>query len=150
MILLNNQNEFLFQLRDNNYNVIEPGRWALFGGGIEKGETSLEGAKREIAEEIPDCFVKDMVFIERGYAEIKNLRLGKYWINRTNKPKNPHNSISELYIFKAIINEKLDYINQKITEGERAGYFSLEQFEGIKLDPFAKNFIYHYKNKIFH
>jgi len=41
----------LMQLRDDFPGVAGPGMWSLFGGGVEAGESLLEAALREFAEE---------------------------------------------------------------------------------------------------
>lgn len=41
----------LCQLRDDFEHVSMPGRWCLFGGGVEPGETLTEAALREFEEE---------------------------------------------------------------------------------------------------
>lgn len=45
-------NKVLMQLRDSKEGIIFPGHWAFFGGSINKGETPLEAAFRELDEEI--------------------------------------------------------------------------------------------------
>ena len=44
--------KFLCQLRDDVPNISYPGRWALFGGHIEPGETPEVALLRELKEEI--------------------------------------------------------------------------------------------------
>jgi len=149
IILINDKKEFLFQLRDNNSKIVYPGGWSLFGGGIKNGEEILMGLEREINEEIPDCLVEDIKFVGKGYVEIKDLNLANYWINEENKSGNFNNFVKEVHVFKGRINEKIDLINKKITEGQKAGYFKLDQFESIGLDNFVKSFIYQNKYKIF-
>ena len=41
----------LLQLRDDIPGMAYPGRWSLFGGGVEPGETLRAAAVREVAEE---------------------------------------------------------------------------------------------------
>ncbi|MCU0569219.1 MAG: NUDIX hydrolase [Oculatellaceae cyanobacterium Prado106] len=50
-ILQQNQ-QFLMQLRDNIPNIVYPGYWAFFGGHLEPGETPEVGVRRELLEEI--------------------------------------------------------------------------------------------------
>jgi 8-oxo-dGTP pyrophosphatase MutT (NUDIX family) len=43
---------FLFQLRDDDPNIVMPGRWGLFGGHVEDGEGFDHAILRELAEEL--------------------------------------------------------------------------------------------------
>jgi 8-oxo-dGTP pyrophosphatase MutT (NUDIX family) len=127
IVLINNKNNFLLQLRDENPNIICPGQWGLFGGGVEKNEKPLEGLLREVGEEIPDCKVFDIQFLKSFFYTPLN---------------------HKVYIFKGIINEEIDYINKKLTEGQRAEFFDFYELENIKFSPVEKNFIYENKNLI--
>ena len=49
--LLNSKGKILVQKRNENLKR-NPGKWAFTGGAVDTGETSLEGAIREIKEEI--------------------------------------------------------------------------------------------------
>jgi 8-oxo-dGTP diphosphatase len=49
VIILNKAGQILLQKRDEEP---ELGKWVLFGGGVESGETEIEAAKREIKEEL--------------------------------------------------------------------------------------------------
>lgn len=149
IILINNEREFLFQLRDNNPGIVHPGKWSLFGGGIKNGEKILTGLDREIKEEIPDCLVESIKFLGKGYVEIKDMKIINYWIDKENKSVNFNDFVREIQVFKGRINEEIDFINRKIAEGQKAGYFKLNQFESIELDPFTKDFVYKNKDKIF-
>ncbi len=51
-VLLHPDGRVLLQLRDDKPGIVEPGKWSLFGGGLDVGETPAEGMRREIAEEI--------------------------------------------------------------------------------------------------
>lgn len=53
-ILQQDQN-FLMQLRDDNPNILYPGHWAFFGGHLDPGETPEVGVRRELLEEIGYC-----------------------------------------------------------------------------------------------
>jgi 8-oxo-dGTP diphosphatase len=51
IVLYNSKKQILLQHRDRHAGVL-PNKWAFFGGGIEKGETSLDAVKRETMEEL--------------------------------------------------------------------------------------------------
>ena len=51
IIITNNRNEVLLQLRDNNPNISYPNTWTLPGGVVESPETPGQAAQRELAEE---------------------------------------------------------------------------------------------------
>ena len=51
IIITNNRNEVLIQLRDNNPNISYPNSWTLPGGVVEPPETPNQAAQRELAEE---------------------------------------------------------------------------------------------------
>ncbi len=50
-IIVNNDNKILLLKRSDEPKQWMPSKWALVGGGIEKGETPEEAVKREIREE---------------------------------------------------------------------------------------------------
>ncbi len=49
--IMNDKNEFLIQKRSANKKIY-PNKWSITGGAVDSGETSLEGALREVKEEI--------------------------------------------------------------------------------------------------
>ncbi len=49
--ILNSNGELLIQKRNENLKR-NPGKWAFTGGAVDTNETSLDGAKREVNEEI--------------------------------------------------------------------------------------------------
>lgn len=49
--IMNSKGEFLIQKRKNNLKR-HPGKWGFTGGAVSAGETPLEGAKREVKEEL--------------------------------------------------------------------------------------------------
>lgn len=51
-IIINEKNEYLFQLRDDKKNIFYPLHWGVFGGGIENEETEISALVREINEEL--------------------------------------------------------------------------------------------------
>jgi len=52
-VILQDENEkILLQLREDSPGVNFPGKWGLFGGGVESDETPKQAACREIREEL--------------------------------------------------------------------------------------------------
>ena len=57
--------KFLLQHRDNDPTIFHPGKWGLFGGSVDKGETLEEALVRELKEEInwsPDLSHHKLLF----------------------------------------------------------------------------------------
>jgi ADP-ribose pyrophosphatase YjhB (NUDIX family) len=46
------QGRHLLQMRDANPGICHPLQWNFFGGGLREGEAPLDGARRELREEI--------------------------------------------------------------------------------------------------
>lgn len=51
-VLLRSDGAVLLQHRDDVPGISNPGKWSLFGGGLEAGEDPLAGMLRELQEEI--------------------------------------------------------------------------------------------------
>lgn len=126
IILINKDNQLLMQLRDNIPTISHPNSWSFIGGGIEEGESPEEALKREIKEEIPGCDIKNIAFLDKLYTP-------------DTKFKN--------YCFIGEINEAIDKI--KFTEGQKLGYFSLNELKNLKMNPALKQFIYDNQKRIF-
>lgn len=99
--------KFLLQLRDNIPTIRFPGVWDLFGGGVEEGETPLEGALRELKEEIGIVLP----------PEAASLVLEKYLLGGMH------------YIFHAYIPYKEEEIT--VYEGEACKYCTKAEIEEI-------------------
>ena len=58
--VIHKEGKFLLQLRDNIPSISYPNCWALFGGGVDEGESLIEALQRELTEELgwsPKAFV---------------------------------------------------------------------------------------------
>lgn len=77
--ILNNKGELLIQKRNENLKR-NPGKWAFTGGAVDTDETSLEGAIREIKEELGiDINESEMEYLlsfkrEKGFVDVWLLR----------------------------------------------------------------------------
>lgn len=64
-LIFTNDNKLLVQHRDDNPNILSPGKYGLFGGHTESGETSFEALHRELLEELElDIKTKDHKFFK--------------------------------------------------------------------------------------
>ena len=59
LVPVDRQGRILLQMRDHGPNTVHPGRWGLFGGGVEPGETLLEAVIREFEEEVGIAIDRD-------------------------------------------------------------------------------------------
>ncbi len=87
LIVKNKKGEFLLQLRDEDPEI---GKWVLFGGGVEDGESPEAALAREIKEELgyqikradffgeyKDGGIKQVIYILREPVDIENLKLAE-------------------------------------------------------------------------
>ena len=113
-ILIDEQERFLLQLRDNAPQIGHPNHWGLYGGKIEENETPRTAAIREIGEEL------DIITEAQGFHF-----LGEY----TELPNKTH------YAFCYRGGQELN--QAKLREGQKIGYFfsnELSQLEGGLLE----------------
>jgi len=95
-----------FLLGERSKNIPFPDCWSIFGGGIDEGESVLEGVKRELMEEsqipsdniryelfeiqydIGDPYYFYLGYCEKEYECILNDETQRYgWFNLNNLPK---------------------------------------------------------------
>lgn len=114
VILINEKNQILLQLRDNKEGISYPNYWGTIGGHCEKGENPLDALKREVKEEICLEF-EDYEF------------LGSFDDGAGNTA----------YIYKAQIRKKVKEIS--LTEGQKLKYFSIPEIMNLHTpEPFKK------------
>lgn len=52
LAILERQDQWLLQLRDDIPGIVAPGCWGLFGGHLDPGETPEQALRRELLEEL--------------------------------------------------------------------------------------------------
>lgn len=123
-ILVNSKKQILLHLRDNNPHIIYPNYWACIGGGVEDGESELEGLKREVKEEI-------------NYS-INNFKyLDKFYLRK-------HKIICSVYV------GHLDACEEeiKLTEGQCVKFFYPTEIKSLKMIKILKKIIHKNLEKI--
>ena len=124
VILRNDQNKFLFYLRDNKESIPYPGTWALLGGYVEKGENLFGALKREIKEEI-NYDLESAVFVGAFDDKVGNL----------------------VSVYKARFNKEISGL--RLFEGQKLGYFNFEEIMELNSPKVLKDFLIQNKNQIF-
>jgi 8-oxo-dGTP diphosphatase len=104
-IFIIKEGKILLQFRDNSPNITWPNSWAIFGGGIEKGETPRQAIVRELQEELD-------LKIENPELVLKNKFKGE-----------------TRYTFKQEIK---DTSTLKLKEGKEMKFFSKEEILNLK------------------
>ena len=87
LAMLQRDDRWLLQLRDDIDTIIYPGHWGLFGGHLDPGETPVQALMRELQEEIdwapvtpPPLWFSDdsgsrVVHVFRGHLSVPITRL---------------------------------------------------------------------------
>lgn len=101
ILIERNDGKMLFQLRDNNPNIRNCNCWSLFGGGINKNETPIEAAIRELKEELGINIKREQLYLWATFPSFKK--------------KN--------YLFKLKLNKNIKDL--KLKEGSSMGYFTI-------------------------
>jgi 8-oxo-dGTP diphosphatase len=78
---------FALQLRDDEQGVAQPGRWCLFGGRVEAGESYGEAAVRELHEETGiRATLLDLIPLVRTISSTGG---GKFFVFQLRRPVTP-------------------------------------------------------------
>lgn len=110
--------------RDNKPKVF-PDHWQLSGGGIEKGETPLQGLKRELVEEVS--------YIPKNISFLAKVR----------------RKDGITYIYTSFVDrEEAKRFKIGKTEGQEIGFFSINEALKLKLTPTLRKYLLTYKNQI--
>lgn len=115
------QNLVLLYLRDDKAGIAHPNYWALLGGGMNGGESPQEALEREIEE-------------ETGRKAVNLSYCGE--IEVVNQPLCHDHTI---YLFEGEMFFSLDEMH--LTEGQRLGLFTIEEFMNLKFPGFLREFI---------
>lgn len=118
-ILLVN-NHYALQLRDNKPTIPVPGKWSLFGGGVEKGENPLGGVMREIKEEL--CLSPTIFHFLWDYRRLHET-----------------GAMANYYFFEADVTHL--WAQHKLMEGQAAQYFSFNDLKDLDIPPFIQNIL---------
>lgn len=117
-VIVNQDNKFLLLKRGSDPKIWQPSKWALVGGGIEKGETPQQAVQREIEEETGleiKKFVKTFS-IQRNPESIEHIFACRYEGDPTDIRLNEENTnygwydINEINFLETVPNLQ-DYIN---------------------------------------
>ncbi len=103
-IIVNDDNKILLLKRSDDPKIWQPSKWALVGGGIEKGEKPDEAVKREIKEETEleiDKFIKTFS-IQRHKNSIEHVFACRYSGDPTDVTLNDENTKYGWYDTKEI------------------------------------------------
>ncbi len=81
-IIYDENNNYLFQLRDDKRNIFYPLHWGVFGGGIESNETEQNCLRREINEELSISIEeKELSYFTKFTFDLSFKKLNKIFVS---------------------------------------------------------------------
>lgn len=114
IVLFNTSGEVLLQKKDMRYPWF-PGKWCLFGGSIEDGESPLEAIQRELKEELGCDFENLQYLFTQVYQDTsgEKIRTGNH------------------YIFKGTFKGAISQLH--LSEGAGFAFFSPEELANVPI-----------------
>lgn len=132
VILITTDNEFVLQKRDDRPDVIQAGKIGNFGGGLETGELPVDGAIREIREELGITLRPEKLSL-----------IGSFTIDNESENRLPGKEIKHLFVSSGI--NKTDLPGLPF-EGEAILFVSTEgSLENLPLADGAKKALEYFK-----
>lgn len=126
IIIANKNQQVLLQHRDENAPT-NPNKWGIWGGGIEKEETSTQAAVRELKEEL-DINVEAKKL--EPFKVYRDRYFGDDW---------------EGSIFLLQDNGEFDY---RLVEGDDFRFCSMKECQKMDVDPVASRILQDYFSKL--
>lgn len=118
VILLPETKETLLHKKTMDYPMLpyKEGRWFIFGGVVEEGETPVAAARREFSEETG--FNSDnLVFSHESYYHVPDLCEGQKYVFIHEQPNR-------------------DLSNYRITEGAGMALFAMPELKDVKVNKY--------------
>jgi 8-oxo-dGTP pyrophosphatase MutT (NUDIX family) len=109
VIIQNRGGKYLLQMRDGNEGIYSPLKWGSFGGSINDNEEPVQGAAREINEEL-GIDVKPNDFEIAGQFESEN----------------------DVLVYVVRYKKTIEWRDIEVFEGAGAGFFTKE--EAMRID----------------
>ncbi len=115
ILLLNSKNEILLQKKDLGY-LWFPGKWCMFGGGIEPEEDPMQTLTRELKEELGSVPSEVRLFKKTRYTE-------NYFENRKRG--------GEFHVYTGLFTGKISDIS--LNEGGGFAFFAKEELSSVPI-----------------
>jgi len=119
IIILDEDGDIFLQQKDK-YAPSNPNRWALWGGGSEEDESSVETIIREVKEEL------NISIDPSALTHIKEYKMEK------------HDDEMQVSVFLMSLKK-----NQKpiLGEGKGLGFFNQQEIQCLRISPFAQQIL---------
>lgn len=110
ILLIDAKGRIAMQLRDDNPDIINPGKWSVFGGHIEPGEDPDQAALREAYEELTITLKPEKLDF-----------LGQYPYNNRN-----------FFIFRYMVTDEMD--DAELREGQAWRWCTLDELSSLEIE----------------